>query len=244
MAKATCHKKNFIVAIDGTAASGKSTTARGVAKALNWFYLDTGAMYRAVTYKIIRDKVNFNNIGELKEMLKTTSIEFIGTTDSNNYHIYLDNKDISKFIRTPEVDALVSEISAIPTVREKMVREQQKAVFGKNVICEGRDIASVVFPNADLKFYLDCSLNERVTRRKKEFRTKHQKIATEQIRDNLARRDYIDSNRVTSPLIRVPDAICLDTTNLSINEEISFVVNMIKFKLLQNSSENRLTRDL
>lgn len=234
MAKATCLKRNFIVAIDGTAASGKSTTARGVAKALGWFYLDTGAMYRAITYKIIRDKVNFKNVDVLKKMLRNTSIEFNCEINKNNYHIYLDRKDISKFIRTPEVDSLVSEISAIPEVRAMMVKEQQKAASGKNVICEGRDIASVVFPNADLKFYLDCSLNERVARRKREFGSKHEKISFEQIRNNLTRRDYIDSNRVTSPLIRVPDAIYLDTTNLTIDEVIKCVVGIIKTKLFTN----------
>lgn len=229
--------KNFIVAIDGTASSGKSTTARGVAKLLDFFYLDTGAMYRALTYKVIKNKINYKDINVLREMLKNTSIEFQGETN-NSYHIFLDGKDVSKFIRMPEIDAIVSQVSAMPEVREKMVKEQQRATHGKNTICEGRDIASVVFPNADLKFYLDCNLQERVNRRKKELHINCNKISFETIRDNLIERDYIDSNRKVSPLVRVPDAIYLNTTNLTIEEEIQFVVDMIKMRLLNKSNNS------
>lgn len=222
-------QKNFIVAIDGTAASGKSTTARGAAKILGWFYLDTGAMYRAFTYKIIRDKIDFKNPEELKNVLKNTSIEFRGDPNNKSYRIYLDNVDVSKQIRSPEIDAMVSQISAIPEVRAKMVKEQHRSAQNKNTICEGRDIASVVFPNADLKFYLDCNLNERANRRKKDFNAHS---STETIRNNLVERDYIDSTREVSPLVRVPEAIYLDTTNLTIEEEIQFVVDMIRIRLL------------
>lgn len=222
-------QKSFIVAIDGTAASGKSTTARGAAKVLGWFYLDTGAMYRAVTYKIIRDKIDFKNVEALMNMLRNTSIEFQGDVNNKFYHIYLDNIDVSKHIRTAEIDALVSQVSAIPEVRETMVKEQQEVAHDKNTICEGRDIASVVFPNADLKFYLDCNLNERTTRRTKEFRASS---PNDEVRNNLIERDYIDSNREVSPLVRVPEAIYLDTTNLTIEEEIQFVVDMIRMRLI------------
>jgi len=226
-------QKSFIVAIDGTAASGKSTTARGAAKVLGWFYLDTGAMYRAVTYKIIRDEVDFKNAEALMNILRKISIEFRGEPNNKGYHIYLDNNNISKQIRTAEIDALVSQVSAIPEVREMMVKEQQKAAYDKNTICEGRDIASVVFPNADLKFYLDCNLNERAIRRSKEFRASS---PNDEVRNNLIERDYIDSNREVSPLVRVPEAIYLDTTNLTIEEEIQFVVDMIRMRLLDKAN--------
>lgn len=237
-------EKNFIVAIDGTAASGKSTTARGAAKVLEWFYLNTGAMYRALTYKIIKEKIDFKDKNALQEMLKNTFVEFRGEMGKNGYHIFLDGNDVSKLIRMQEIDAIVSQVSTIPEVREKMVNEQQGAVEGKNTICEGRDIASVVFPNADLKFYLDCSLNTRVDRRRKEI-GKHNPIRANQvapdviehIKDNLIERDYIDSNREVSPLVRVPDAIYLDTTNLTIQEEIQFVVDMIKMRLINKSND-------
>jgi cytidylate kinase len=230
--------KNYIVAIDGTAASGKSTTARGAAKELDWFYLDTGAMYRAVTYKIIKNKVDIKNIPALKELLNNTIVEFHGDMSRSGYNIYLDREDVSRLIRMSEVDAMVSQVSAIPEVREKMVAEQKKAALDKNTICEGRDIASVVFPNADLKFYLDCNLNERANRRRKDLHTSSSS-STDTVRNNLISRDYIDSNREISPLVRVPDAIYLDTTNLTIEEEIKFVVDMIKSRLLNNTLEKK-----
>lgn len=220
--------KNFIVAIDGTAGSGKSTTARGAAKELGWFYLDTGAMYRALTYKIIKEKTDFKNPALLKTLLDNTTIEFRVDLATNNYIMLLDGKNVNHQIRGAEIDALVSHIAAIPEVRTMMVRAQQKAALGKNTICEGRDIASVVFPSADLKFYLDCSLDERANRRKKDTRPN---TTYNDIRNNLIERDYIDSNRETSPLKRVPDAIYLDTTNLTIKEEIRFIVDMIKMRL-------------
>jgi cytidylate kinase len=169
----------------------------------------------------------------LKEMLNSTTIEFRGEMSQYGYHIYLDGQDVSRLIRMPEIDALVSQVSAIPEVREKMVKEQRKEATGKNTICEGRDIASVVFPDADLKFYLDCDLKERALRRKGEL---HAGSSVDVVRNNLIERDYIDSNRETSPLVRVADAVYLDTTNLSIEEEIQFVVDMIKMRLLSKSN--------
>lgn len=230
-------QKNFIVAIDGTAASGKSTTARGAAQKLGWFYLNTGAMYRAVTYKIIRDKVDFKSMPVLEHILENTSVEFKEDAKTKQFRIYLDRHDVGYEIRSVEVDGLVSQVSAIPFVREKMVKEQRRAVHGKNTICEGRDIASVVFPDADLKFFLDCNLNERANRRMKDV---PQNGSSDAVRNNLIERDYIDSNRDTSPLTRVPDAVYLDTTNLTIEEEIQFVVDMIQIRLLNKSNnENK-----
>ena len=222
--------ENFIVAIDGTAASGKSTTARGVAKTLGFFYLDTGAMYRAVTYKIITEKVDIKDINILKELLNRTTIEFRKSIDNKNL-IFLDNNDVTRQIRMPEIDAMVSPVSAIPEVREKMVEEQHRLAQGKNIVVEGRDIGSVVFPDADIKFYLDCSLNERTMRRERQMLRKDKEISSQSIKDNLAQRDHIDSSREASPLKQVPDAIYIDTTSLTIDQEIQFVVNKIQEKL-------------
>lgn len=222
--------KNFVVAIDGTAASGKSTTARGVAKALGFFYLDTGAMYRAVTYKIITEKVDIKDINILKELLNRTTIEFRKSNYGKNL-IFLDNNDITRQIRMPEIDAMVSPVSAIPEIREKMVEEQHRIAQDKNIVVEGRDIGSVVFPNADIKFFLDCSLNERTMRRERQMLRKDKEISSQSIKDNLAQRDHIDSSREASPLKQVPDAIYIDTTSLTIDQEIQFVVNKIKEKL-------------
>ncbi len=226
--------KKFVVAIDGTAASGKSTTARGVAKALGFFYLDTGAMYRAVTYKIIQEKLDIKDIPALKELLNRTTIEFRKSNDNKNL-ISLDNNDVTRQIRMHEVDAMVSPVSAIPEIREKMVEEQHRIAQDKNIVVEGRDIGSVVFPDADIKFYLDCSMDQRALRRGKELHRKGDEISSQSIKDNLVRRDQIDSNRQTSPLKQMPDAIYLDTTNLTINEEIQFVVDAVKNKIaIQN----------
>ncbi len=221
---------NFIVAIDGTAGSGKSTTARGVAKALNFFYLDTGAMYRAITYKVIQEKTDIKNLTALKELLSRTTIEFRKSAD-NKYLIFLDGIDVTKQIRLPEIDAMVSPVSAILEVRAKMVEEQHRIAQNKNIVVEGRDIGSVVFPNTNLKFYLDCSLDERTTRREKQLHRKHNDISVDKIKSNLAERDQIDSNRETSPLKQMPDAIYIDTTNLTIDQEIQQVVKKIKEKM-------------
>jgi len=223
-------QKNFIVAIDGTAGSGKSTTARGVAKTLEFFYLNTGAMYRAMTYKIIKEKIDIKNIKALRQLLNQTTIEFKLGRDSKSF-VLLDNCDVTKHIRTRSVDAMVSLVSAIPAVREKLVKEQRRMSQNRNIVVEGRDIGSVVFPNADLKFFLDCSLEKRASRRKKELDEKGDKITSETIESNLSERDQIDSTRDISPLKRVPDAIYLDTSDLTIEQEIKFVVDMIMKKL-------------
>jgi len=221
---------NFIVAIDGTAGSGKSTTARGAAKILKFYYLNTGAMYRAVTYKIIKEDIDINNMKELQELLNRTTIEFkLSRTGKSS--ILLDNNDVTRFIRSPKVDAMVSQVSAIPEVRQKMVKEQRRIAQDRNIVVEGRDIGSVVFPNADLKFFLDCSLEKRASRRKKELDKKGNKIGSKIVENNLAERDQIDSTRKVSPLKQMPDAIYLDTSDLTIEQEIDFVVKTVKEKL-------------
>ncbi|MEO0072462.1 MAG: (d)CMP kinase [candidate division WOR-3 bacterium] len=226
-------KKHYIVAIDGTAGSGKSTIAKGAAQELNWLYLDTGAMYRAVTYKIIEEKLNYQDEKLLKDLLDRTEIDFRYHPEEANYQIYLDGKNVTRFIRNPKVDQLVSHISLIPLVREQMVKEQRKIAQGKNTICEGRDIGTVVFPNADLKFFVDCDLDERARRRKQDL---GESVGYEEIRNNLIERDYIDSTREISPLKRDKAAIYLDTTNLKINEEIAIVVLIIKMRLLSQNN--------
>jgi cytidylate kinase len=229
---------NFIVAIDGTAASGKSTTARGVAKALGFLYLDTGAMYRAVTYKIVQEKLDIKKMPVLIELLARTTIEFRKSVDGKNL-LFLDGTDVTRQIRMPEIDAMVSPVSAIPEVREKMVAEQHHIAQDKNIVVEGRDIGSVVFPDADIKFYLDCSLDERTIRRERQLHRKDKGVSANTIKTNLAQRDHIDSSRETSPLMRVPDAIYIDTTNLTINQEIQFVVNKIQEKLNSRDRDNK-----
>ncbi len=255
--------KGFIVAIDGTAGSGKSTTARNAAEILNFFYLDTGAMYRAITWKIIKSKIDLCDAKSLKSLIAKTKIDFIKnkttnversasssqitktsmakhTREETGYRIVLDGKDVSKEIRRPEIDKMVSPVSALPIVRAKMVQEQHRIAKNRNVICEGRDIGSVVFPKANLKLYLDCDLNERTKRRMKELHEKGVRITAKAIKENFLERDYIDSTREHSPLKKMPDAVFLDTTNLTIEEEVKIVTDMIKERMKKGTVRTRV----
>lgn len=221
--------QEFIVAIDGTASSGKSTTARLAAKELGFLHLNTGAMYRAVTLKAIRQKTDLNDTQAVEVLISTTQIDFRRQGGVNR--VILDGEDVTAAIRTPEVDALVSTVSALMPVRQHLVAEQRRIAKGKRVVCEGRDIGSVVFPDADLKFYIDADMATRVVRRQGELHSKGAKVSEQAVVDNLSTRDYIDSTRVHSPLTRVKDAIYIDTTNLTIEEEVMIVSSLVQMRL-------------
>jgi cytidylate kinase len=219
----------FLVAIDGTAGSGKSTTARLAARELGFFHLDTGAMYRAVTLKVIREHVNPDDLKVLESLLAQTRVELRAAGGANR--VMLDGEDVTQAIRTPEVDRMVSHVSAIHEVRTHLVVEQRRLAAGRRVVCEGRDTTSVVFPEADVKFYLDADMHTRAARREVEFHGEGVGLSGKSILDNLSQRDYIDSTRACSPLTRVPNAIYIDTTNLSIEEEVMIVVNVVKMRM-------------
>ncbi len=223
--------KGFVVAIDGKAGSGKSTTARGVAKKLNFFYLDTGAMYRAFTLKYLLNTRNYKNIDIklVNKLLKNTKIELI--KDGDDLKIMLDGKDVSREIRSPLINNLVSQISAIKKVREWMVKRQRAIARGKNIVCEGRDMTTVVFPKAQVKIFMDADLKTRAKRRKKELNEKNIKINMTEIINNLKFRDTFDSTRKHSPLKKADDAIFIDTTNLTIEEEIALVEKIVRNRL-------------
>jgi cytidylate kinase len=226
--------KEFIVAIDGTAGSGKSTTARLAARELGFLHLDTGAMYRAVTIKVIRRKLDLNDAGKLAQVLAETEIDLVPSENGNR--IILDREDVTDAVRTPEVDRVVSNVSVASSVREKLVAEQRRLAKGKQVVCEGRDIGSVVFPHADLKFYVDADLLARAGRRHKEVRGANSELrSAKSIADNLTERDYIDSTRAHSPLTRVKDAILLDTTNITVEEEVAVVVLLVRMRLARKA---------
>lgn len=221
----------FVVAIDGGAGSGKSTTAKGVAQSLDFFYLDTGAMYRAFTLKYLRvtsdaEKIDLKLIGEL---LKDTLIDL--RQDGVRTSVFLDGEDVSTAIRTPQVSNFVSQISAIPEVRKWMVAKQREVAQGKHVVCEGRDIGTVVFPDAQVKIFMQADLRERAERRLKELTDKELKADLDQVLENLKFRDTYDSERVHSPLKRAEDAIVVDTTNLTIEEEIEVVKKIVVERL-------------
>ena len=219
----------FVVAIDGGAGSGKSTTARGVAKRLNFFYLDTGAMYRAFTLKYLRNRHQSEEQIDMKlvgALLGDTTIDLRQVNGDTK--VYLDGDDVTLAIRTPEVSGFVSQISAIPDVRVWMVAKQRGIAEGKNVVCEGRDIGTVVFSDAQVKIFMQADLKIRAKRRLKELAEKKITAGTEEVINNLKFRDQYDSRRAHSPLKKADDAIVVDTTDLTIEQEIELVSNIVE----------------
>ncbi len=214
-------QRGFVLAIDGPAGSGKSTTARLCARELGFHHLDTGAMYRAVTLAVLEAGVRPSDRHGLRRVL--AALRLAVEWDRGRLRVRLGSRDVTRAIRAPRVSDLVSEVSAIPAVRRVMVAEQRRAARGRDLVCEGRDIGSVVFPDADLKVYLDCDLSARASRRELELRTGGLRVGRPAVRRNLSRRDRFDSSRRMSPLRRVPDAVLVDTTMLTIEEQVAVV---------------------
>lgn len=222
-------KKKPKIAIDGPAGAGKSSVARKVAEMLELKYLDTGAMYRAITLKVIMNNLKLDNLDLLNTVLNETEINF-----GNNNHIFLDGKDVSAAIRQAEVNKLVSPVSAISAVRRHLVAMQQDIASEANgIIMEGRDIASRVMPDADFKFYLDASIEERAKRRCKEQLEKGINLPFNEVVKEIENRDEIDSQREDSPLTVVDDAIVIDTTGLSFEQVVDRVVGTVNNELQQ-----------
>ena len=221
-------KQGFIVTIDGPAASGKSTTARMVAQKLGWLYLDTGAMYRALTLKVLRKKIPLDNTEGIGRLAETTKIDLLPSDE--NTKVFLDGEDVSMDIRVPQVDKAVGPVCEVPAVREVMVASQRKLGEKGNIVAEGRDMGTVVFPNADLKFFMVASLKERAKRRQKDLARQGINISLENIMKEIERRDQRDSNRKNSPLRKAKDAIVIDTTEMSIEQQITFVIDKIQQK--------------
>ena len=209
----------MIIAIDGPAGSGKSTIAKLIAEDLGLVYLDTGAMYRLVTLKALNEGI-LGDFEKIKKMLDNLNI------DIKENGFYLDNVDVSDEIRKPIVSENVSDIAAIREVREKMVDLQRKFSESKNVILDGRDIGTVVFPNADVKIFLVADAKERANRRYKELVKKGENVKIEEIYENILKRDEIDSTRKESPLKKAEDAIEVDTTSKNIEEVKNEILNI------------------
>jgi len=210
------------IAIDGPAGAGKSTVAKKLAKLLNYTYIDTGAMYRAITYKAIQEKVNLIEENKIADIAQSADIILEGEK------IFLDGKDISEEIRKPGVSEKVSLVSKIPKVREILVQKQRKIAEGKNVVMDGRDIGTVVLPDAQFKFFLTASLEERAKRRYRELKTKNVNVSYYEVLKEIENRDTIDSQRDTSPLKIAEDSIVIDTTYLSEEEVLEKLYNIIK----------------
>lgn len=217
-----------IIVLDGPSGSGKSTTAIEISKRLGYIYLDTGAMYRALTVKFLRNgKELLENIEDLKLALQHTHIDIKNT--ENGLSVYLDDEDVTVAIRSNEVDGFVSEVAAVDTIREFMHVMQRKFAESNDIVAEGRDLGTYVFPNADVKIFLVADLQERAKRRMIQKNADEKDIQA--LRDNLASRDKIDSSRSHSPLKKADDAIEIDTTNLTFEQQIGKILEICHQKI-------------
>ncbi|MEZ5037652.1 MAG: (d)CMP kinase [Chitinophagales bacterium] len=213
------------IAIDGYSACGKSSTAKIIAKQLNFIYVDTGAMYRAVTFYFINNKIDLKDEQAVKNALSNINIEF--KREQEQLFIYLNGVDVSQAIRQMEINQLVSEVSAISAVRRKMVQEQKSMARRKGVVMDGRDIASVVMPDAELKFFMIADIDIRTKRRMKELNLEDKPEIFEKTKANLLHRDHIDSTRTDSPLVQVEDAIVIDTSHITMEEQINQILSIV-----------------
>jgi cytidylate kinase len=216
---------NIVIAIDGYSSCGKSTLARALAQKLHFIYIDSGAMYRAVTLYFLRNHIDLKDHKQVVEALKNIHLNF----HSRDYqtHITLNNEEVSDEIRQMPVSDNVSAVAALKEVRHEMVKQQQRMGRSKNIVMDGRDIGTTVFPDAQLKIFMTADPKVRAERRYKELCVKNPDITLEDVFENLAHRDYQDTTREESPLVRTKDAIILDNTNMTPDEQLQFALDKI-----------------
>lgn len=228
MAK-TSKKKKLTIAIDGPSGAGKSTVARSLAKRLRYVYIDTGAMYRSVALRVKEKGISPEDELVLNQLASSLHITF--TTEREQTHVFCDGEDITTAIRTPEISRLASSISSRKGVREALVQMQREMGKEGGVILEGRDIGTVVFPDADVKFYLDAESDERVKRRYHEMVEKGVKVDFKETREDLVQRDHHDMHRTHSPLKKANDALFIDSTHRSVEEVVEEMVRIVKERI-------------
>ena len=217
--------KNVVIAIDGPAGAGKSTVAKHLAQMLDYVYVDTGAMYRAITFLVLRNGVQ----DDRKEIIKIAAEAKIKLQFENGItRVFINGQEVTDNIRTPEVNSYVSEVSKISEVRDAMVKIQRNLGTDTDLIAEGRDTTTIVFPDATIKVFLTASIEERAKRRHKELIEKGQQLTLEEVRTNIEDRDRIDSSREVSPLMKAKDAVEIDSTNMTIPDEIYKILDMIE----------------
>jgi len=217
---------HIIVAIDGYSTCGKSTLAKALAKKLHFIYVDSGAMYRAVALYFLRNHIDLNNHNQIINALKNIHLNF----HSRDYqtHITLNDEEVSDEIRQMPVSESVSSVAAIHEVRKEMVKQQQRMGRSKNIVMDGRDIGTAVFPEAPVKFFMTADPKIRAERRYKELLPKNPSITLEEVFENIAHRDYQDTTRTESPLVRAEDAIILDNTDLTPDEQLMFALSKVE----------------
>ncbi|MGP4060103.1 (d)CMP kinase [Halobacillus sp. H74] len=219
------------IAIDGPAAAGKSTVAKKVAEELSFIYVDTGAMYRALTWKALQKGISLENELSLAELLQQTDLNLVQS--GSGQRVMLDNKDVSDEIRTDDVTNKVSIVAKHKLVREEMVRRQQELVKDRGVVMDGRDIGTHVLPDAEVKIFMIASVEERAERRHKENVEKGYQSDIQQLKEDIRKRDEIDSNREIAPLVKAADAIEVDTTAMGINEVVARILTIVKEKSMK-----------
>ncbi len=217
-------QKGKVIAIDGPAGAGKSTTARLVAKCLGYTFLDTGAMYRAITYAALKRGISPSDGPALAALAEQASIEFVKSKDNST--VLIDGEDVTTAIRAPEVTRHVSEVSAHYGVRQAMVRKQKKIGERGSIVAEGRDTTTVVFPRAEVKVYLNASVTQRAQRRLLDLAQMGIQSTLEEQKQEIERRDELDSNRQHSPLTKAPDAVLVDTTALTIEDQVDKIIEL------------------
>lgn len=220
--------KKIIITIDGWSSCGKSTLAKQLARALNYTYIDSGAMYRAITLYFLRNHVDWTDVNEVKKALKEIFLEFHFNTKSEQSEIYLNGENVEYVIRDLVIAEKVSDVAAIKEVRKFAVAQQQIMGKERGIVMDGRDIGTVVFPDAELKIFMTADNAVRVERRFQELFEKNPNVTIEEVRTNLEMRDYIDSHREASPLKQAEDAILLDNTNLTENEQFEKALKWAK----------------
>jgi cytidylate kinase len=223
--------KKIIITIDGWSSCGKSTLAKQLAKELGYVYVDSGAMYRAITLYFLRNNVDLGEKKEVKQALKSINLEFVHNPKSNNSEIYLNEENVEYLIRDLVIAEKVSDVAAIKEVREFAVAQQQKMGEKKGIVMDGRDIGTVVFPKAELKIFMTADNAIRVERRFKELYEKNPNITIEEVKNNLEMRDYIDSHREVSPLRQAKDALVLDNSNITPHQQLKLALEWASQKI-------------
>lgn len=223
--------KKIIVTIDGYSSCGKSTLAKALAAELNYVFIDSGAMYRAITLYFLRNHVNWNSHKEVCKAIENITLDFVYSPDTDISEIWLNDENVEWLIRDMVVAENVSEVAAVKEVREFAVAQQRIMGVSKGIVMDGRDIGTTVFPKAELKIFLMADPSVRVERRFKEMINKNPHITIDEVKSNLEMRDYIDSNREFSPLRKANDAIVLDNSNLTAKEQLKISLKLVNEKI-------------
>lgn len=223
--------RKIVIAIDGWSSCGKSTMARQLAQKLNYLFIDSGAMYRAITLYFLRNNIDFHEERQVENALMDIHLTFKLNESTGNNEIWMNNENVDQLIREINVAQKVSEVAAIAKVRDFAVAQQRSIGMGKGIVMDGRDIGTVVFPNAELKIFMTADPEIRVQRRLKELQVKNPGISIEEVRDNLASRDYIDSTRAISPLRQPSDALVLNNSHLTPDQQLNLALQWAQEKI-------------